>query len=397
MLTVIVDTTATFVDVMMRSTRWMQVLTLCHESRLDVVIPDVVLRETARHWGDQSVQAIETANGKISGITKSREKLTELGLDASTLIDSAPVTTTPDPERFAQDTRDKLIALGVRFEAVPSHVTVETVLQRDLACARPFARSGKGFRDTLVWETVKQVVLDAAAGDRVALVTNNSNDYCDETGAIAPELLAELTGARAELQRFADLGALLSDATMAPLVAGLATSDKQLAAFLALATQTRDEGYEPPPVDEIVTAAVLNALEQLAGDDVETLNATTAGHDFTALDIPDEIESVSIDVITPHESTLSWQTYETYQDTTLLIQAEIEAEVSLVGFVYKSDLGYLQHESEPDDVYVLEWDWNDHMARVSTTSQAQLTFQIRLERGHDFVDDCELEGVQPIT
>jgi hypothetical protein len=36
-------------------------------------MPDVVLRETVRHWEAEASRAIETANGKIAGIKKSRE------------------------------------------------------------------------------------------------------------------------------------------------------------------------------------------------------------------------------------------------------------------------------------------------------------------------------------
>ncbi|MGI5238807.1 hypothetical protein [Dactylosporangium sp. CA-139066] len=95
MITVIVDTTATFVDVMMKSTSWTQLLTLCDGSRIQVVLPEVVLRETARHWEAEALKVIETANGKIDGIKKSRERLTEIGIDGSSLVDSTPVTASP--------------------------------------------------------------------------------------------------------------------------------------------------------------------------------------------------------------------------------------------------------------------------------------------------------------
>lgn len=187
MITVIVDTTATFVDVMMKSTRWMQLLTLCHDSQVQVVLPDVVLRETVRHWHIEATRAIDNANGKIVGIKKSREKLTELGIDGSSLVDSTPVSATPDKAKFEEEKLKKLVSLGVQVKPVPDHVDIETVLQRDLAHRKPFTKTGKGFRDTLVWETAKQVVLESDVGDKFFLVTDNSTDYCDETGALAPE------------------------------------------------------------------------------------------------------------------------------------------------------------------------------------------------------------------
>lgn len=102
MITVVVDTTATFVDVMMKTTPWMQLLTLCHDSQIQVVLPDVVLRETARHWEAEAREVIEAANGKIGGIKKSRDRLTELGLDGSNLVDSTPVTANADRSDFQE-------------------------------------------------------------------------------------------------------------------------------------------------------------------------------------------------------------------------------------------------------------------------------------------------------
>ncbi len=394
MITVIIDTTATFVDVMMKSTRWMQLLTLCHDSQVQVVLPDVVLRETARHWQAEALQAIDTANGRIVGIKKSREKLTEFGIDGSSLVDSTPVTATPDKAKFEEETLEKLVSLGVQVKPVPDHVDIETVLRRDLARRKPFNKTGKGFRDTLVWETAKHVVLASNVGDEIFLVTDNSTDYCDKTGALAPELLAEVEGATGELTRVANLEQLLNHGGLAPMVAGLAKTYEQLATFLALAADAHEADAEPLPVDQVVKNAVIQALEHLAGEEVETLNEATSGLDFSELSIPGELEGLSIDTVEPDESTLSWQTYETYQDTTFLIQAEINTEISLVGFAYKSDVGYLEEEKK---LYVLEWDWNDHMAYVSTTTRARLIFQIRLEQGMDFVEECEFEGAQPLV
>lgn len=378
----------------MKSTQWMQLLTLCHGSQVQVVVPDVVLRETARHWHDEALQAIDNANGKIGGIKKSHEKLTELGIDGSSLVDSTPVTATPDESKFVEETLEKLVSLGVHVKPIPDHVDIETVLKRDLARTKPFTKTGKGFRDTLVWETAKQVVLESAADDKIFVVTGNSADYCDEAGALAPELLAEVEGAAGELARVADLEELLNHGTLAPMVAGLAKTEEQLATFLKLAAGTHDTDAEPLSVDQVVKDAVIHALEQLAGEEVKTRNETTSGVDFSELNISGDLEGLSIDTVDPDESTLSWQTYETYEDNTLLIQAEIHAGISLLGFAYKSDVAYLEEGAE---VHVLEWDWNDHMAYVSTMTNARLIFQIRLEQGLDFVEECEFEGAKPLV
>ncbi|MBU2669935.1 DUF4935 domain-containing protein [Actinoplanes bogorensis] len=392
MITVIVDTTSTFDDVMLKSTAWMQILTLCHMSRIEVVLPDVVLRETARHWEAGALEAIQIANGKIAGLKKSRERLVEMGIDTKGLVDSETVNAKADKSGFEEATREKLLSLGVRVEPIPEHVDVETILQRDLARKKPFSPSGKGFRDALVWETVKAVVLTSAANAKNFFVTNNTGDYC-QAGGLAPELEAEVKNAAGKLLWVANLEELLKHGALAPMVAGLAKTSDELAKFLAFATTTRDEGAEPLPVEQVVKEAVISALENLNGEDVKTDNAATTGLNFSGLGIPSELEGLSIDAVDADASSLTWQTYETYDDTTLLIQAEIEAEITLDGFAYKSDVGYLVDDD--GNIRMLEWDWNDHMAHVGTTVMARLSFQIRLEQGADFVEECEFEGAQP--
>jgi hypothetical protein len=236
--------------------------------------------------------------------------------------------------------------------------------------------------------------VSGSRGELHFLVTDNSTDYCDETGVLAPELCAEVQDAAGELIRVADLGELLKHRTLARVVAGLEKTAEQLIAFLALAVATRSADAEPLSVDEVVKSAVTHALEQLAGENVRTVNAATSGFDFTELSIPSELEGLSIHTVEPDETTLNWQTYETYQDSTLLIQAEIDAEITLEGFAYKSDISYAGAEEQ---IYVLDWDWNDHMAYVGTTTEARLIFQIRLELGMDVVEACEFEGVQTLV
>jgi hypothetical protein len=37
------------------------------------------------------------------------------------------------------------------------------------------------------------------------------------------------------------------------------------------------------------------------------------------------------------------------------------------------------------------------VAYVGTTTKARLRFQIRLEQGMDFLEECEFEGAQPLV
>lgn len=400
MVIIIVDTTVTFVDVMMRTTNWVHLLTLCRHSQLRLVVPDVVLRETVRHWQGQAIEAVELANARLDGIPHNKVRLEGLGLDASQLPPPARVTTPPDHRMFESATRERLSLVGAVVLPVPSRVDIEAVLQRDIARKKPFDSKGRGFRDTLIWETIKDVAFESGDGDTIYFVTDNSGDFCGDDGKLAPELLAEVPdpAAAARLIQVKDLDTLIASAEVAPMVAGLTKSNDDVASlfttFLARAragrpSEPNEQGddHEQQTVNEIVRAAVLTAAEELVGEDVEAAYEAPYGDSFLSL-IPSEVEEPSISSIEPDESTIEWQTYDTYDDTTFLIRAEVVADIELVGFAYKADA---IHSEESQ---ILDWDWNDHMARVSVSVHARLIFRIRLEQGQGFVEECELEGVE---
>lgn len=165
---IFVDTTTTFVDVMMTKTRWMQILSLCAKDRIRVVISTVVLRETGRHWEEQAKTA-------LTRVLHGQKSLAELGLGESDVAAGVREVTV-DPDAFCERQINRLTSLGV--EILPSpNVGVAEILDRDLARRKPFAKSGKGFRDVLIWHSVKERSASLPKGSLVYFVSNNTNDY----------------------------------------------------------------------------------------------------------------------------------------------------------------------------------------------------------------------------
>lgn len=375
---------------MMKRTTWMQLLTLCADGKVELVVPRVVLEETARHWAKQAQEAVDIAEERVAKVLKSQKSMNylELGEDMSP-IPEAPKPAV-DPKQFLEKTSQKLLSLGVYIAPVPDQVDIKTVLSRDLERKKPFNDAGKGFRDVLVWETIKDIVLKSASGEHVIFVTGNSDDFCEGTG-LAPELLAEVAGAESELTRVADLDELLASPKVAPAVRSLAKSDEELSLFLVAAVSQDEPPTEAPSVSDSIHQAMLSTAEAMLDDEVQTENDATSGHDFTGLGVPDQMENVSIAWVDPVEDSITWQTYETYDDTTLLIRGEMDAEISLQGLVYKADYYLIDEEVE-----LVDWDSSEHYAHVVFPVEAHMVFQIRVEQGMDHVEECEFEGIEPL-
>ncbi|OLT18604.1 hypothetical protein BJF78_00230 [Pseudonocardia sp. CNS-139] len=222
-------------------------------------------------------------------------------------------------------------------------------------------------------------------------ITDNAEDYClgDE---LHPDLAAEIEGAQSEVRHVKNLEALFSEADLGAMVAGLVADDTELSRFLARAMEPREPDYELPTVEEIVRLAVIGAAEGLVNEEVKREGFASSGLDFTAIAIPSEIQSPMVSYVECDEQSVDWESFETYDDTTLLVRATVDANVSLEGFVYKSDYVVVDHGI----VQLRMWDWNDHMAHVSTTVHARLVFQLRVEVGVG-VDDVEFESAEPLA
>jgi PIN domain len=110
----------------------------------------------------------------------------ELGSYAKVFGFKPPSLPTPfDAAAFEKYFRKRLSELGIKILAIPP-VSHADLVARDLAEKKPFAASGKGYRDALIWLSFLEV-LDGTT-TRAVLVTNNTSDFATRTnpGCIWP-------------------------------------------------------------------------------------------------------------------------------------------------------------------------------------------------------------------
>lgn len=386
---IVVDTTATFDDVMLSRTRWMQLLSLCARKRVRVAIPIVVLLERARHWEEQATDAVKAAKGRYGRAVKGRKSFSDLGLGE--LADPIPVPHVPIDRGVAhEELVERLTKLGVEILPLPT-VTVPEILERDLAGKRPFDKSGKGFRDALIWHSVKELLAQLKSDCIVYFVTNNTGDFClgDD---LHPDLQSEIGGLGLDLRRVGKLDELVETDPISPLIAGLAATDEELEAFLTTAMEAEAEDFPTPSIGDLIREALESAVSALIDEEIQTdADEMRFGLDFSEIAIPREIDSPTIVHVEPDPKSVEWDTYETYDEETLLIRASIDAEVEVQGFVYKSDYYGME-----DEVTLIQFDWNDHMSFVQASVEARLVFQLRVEAGAGVVEQAEFEMAESL-
>lgn len=147
---------------------------------LDVIparlrVSEVVVDEVVNRYSEDLIEAVQNIE-KASAILNR--------ISGTEIIKSPQMDFVKEKNKY-RDFLTKRIA-DVGGEVIPyPEITHKEVVARDLSRKKPFNRDGKGYRDFLIWKSVKGL---AFIGDNpVVFISNNTGDFGDETG-IHPDL-----------------------------------------------------------------------------------------------------------------------------------------------------------------------------------------------------------------
>lgn len=151
-------------------------------------VPELVLLEVIHKWGQRVEQEIVNARS----VAKAAKRLGLEGLEV----------TIPELDdevrRFGISLRQKLQDASVTIYPIPG-VSHEFLVNKAVQRQSPFADNGSGYRDALIWETIKGIL--RTGDDAVTFVTNNTSDFGSSSGTIRKSLLEELTHSGIEHER----------------------------------------------------------------------------------------------------------------------------------------------------------------------------------------------------
>lgn len=145
-----------------------------------LIIPQVVIEEVIRHFRRAYAKS-------LSSYRYAKRTLQYIGRDLNDL---------PEAEEVLQEYRAILLArleeLDAKILPIPD-IEVNELLKRDLAERKPFSPSGKGFRDSLIWESI---ILDAKSSpDEIALISNDgafTSGHKESNFSLHPHLADDL-------------------------------------------------------------------------------------------------------------------------------------------------------------------------------------------------------------
>ncbi|MGA5351124.1 PIN domain-containing protein [Streptomyces thermodiastaticus] len=379
-VTVAVDTSAFFSDLMMKNEAWINTLLRAKRGEIDLWVPEVVIQESLRHFNRSLEAALKEMRDGLAAVRALR-------LDEDLLPPRKELekSVREKAEGFEERFRQRLLDAGARFLALPS-ISHADLLSRAIAEKKPFRRKVQdpdkqgpdGYRDALIWASITEAASGFTEDDTLIFVTNNHKDFCDKNGEdIAADLLVDLPSPRPTVRRLKSLDAMLKylPQTVAPPMAE------------PTVTPSEPTG---PSLDDKILHAVLATCEELLGADVDDGYAEhSPGYSFGSVSLPGAMENITIESITPDAGTFTWGTYDRFAEGTVLATASINADLLFDGFMDKHSY-YASDEVDAHDS-----DWNDHVAWVYVERSAQLTFHVTIEEGTQEVD-VTFEGGEAI-
>jgi hypothetical protein len=245
--------------------------------------------------------------------------------------------------------RRKLQLFNVVFLPMPAD-THEQVLERALQRKKPFAKNKDGYRDTLVWLTLKARIR-AHPGEYV-FITNNTKDFTADE--LAGELRELPQGCTLLFEH--DLNTFIENHAKAALEQ-LAALKKELLAKLAL-----------PGVD------LKEELSNLSSDVLRDIGyqLRIRHYEYDKIESPYYIDSYE------HPDDIEVQEVYRAQDE-VMIECSASYDCTIDGYLFKSDTYGLVDEG----IYVSDWDWNEHYVAVEFHGTVEIHFLLRLSEEDD--------------
>lgn len=369
MRAIVVDTTT----LQRRSTelkgfQWTLVLNASRSGKFLLAVPEVCLLEANRQVQislDHAAMEIKRAASSI--------RLMDVSDDLKLFCDRFQKEANAEGEKFILNAKTRIHEHGGRVLPLPD-VSHSVVVQKELGFVKPFSEDGSGYRDTLIWHSLLDLVRSEPGLEELFFVTNNSSDF-----AVSKKNKHQLAA------NLVDEVKIINNELSLHLVSTL----DEFIAKLDLTRPSTAEGSENAR-DANFNTDLANAIER-AADDVLWSDFDVLLEVAEALDVhfPEWFESPKIAHMEIDFDTLTYSESEIGDSTDTVLICEVEAEIFAESPVYKGEM-----HSIPNEYWVSDGDMNDHYGEVQTSVHGKLQFNA-LASLRGSISSCTLIGLLP--
>jgi len=319
---ILIDTNAFHGEWELTSPHARLLLAAARSDEVDVIVPEVVIIETAGMARRELGTAWENHE-------KARRTLTALGEP----IDKLDLDLEAKAAEYEQRLRQKLRENGVSTPQ-PTNVSHIDLVKRAVARQKPFNQHGGGYRDSLIWLHA----VEAAHDDEVVIVTNNHVDFArskDEPTELADALKHELEAHGLETD-VVTIVKTIGDAVRKHI-------DPSADALIRVRAELADGAIQSQLYEAVNEDLLLREVSNVDDDDLRRLDVRDI-----QIEGVHELRDVEVD-----------DAYEADGEITFNFRAVVDVEAEFFAFKYEAfsddELSHL----------ITDWDWNESMTRGS--------------------------------
>lgn len=340
-----------------------------------LVVPEVVVREFGRR---KFADAGKRRTKGISSWSTALRDLAAAGVDLPAEVPSVrQLRDSPTVSRadHTAELRANLAEHDVDIEPIPA-ADHDVLVEWSLSGHPPFDETDKGYRDALIWETVKAIAVASPVGSEIVFVTNDK-DFCGsagDSGALHNDLIA-------------DLESVTSNAVVVAKSISEAMTLTKLDSVHAELSEDDHDLYVD--ISQLIAAAIPGACDDMLGMELpDFVSVDFSSEPAFKLTLPDLEGPIIVTEVDPRLDTVTVDVHEKYEGDTQIGEARFLATVTCSGQIHKADFAISDVNWDVQDA-----DFNEHYMEVATSAEVELTFRF-LVNGNE-VDSLEFEsGIQ---
>jgi hypothetical protein len=361
---IVLDANVLISDYWLRSPSFVLLRDFLKKSKATLVVPKVVLEEVINHRREDLAKAKSEIHKALREFNRLIRDFTGLGSPAAVISKKSR----EDPyEKFLSSELGNLNAQTPDYSDIPH----TEVVKRDLDRRKPFQESGKGYRDTLLWETIVRncIKKDTAT----VLITDNVRDFYHSGDHLHKDLSQELVAKNVEGSTVIlcrDL-ATFTDTYIVPYL-------RKRKDFAVLVQNRKVQGLD---------------LSKVCDENIDSLIESLNESPFVMMGDPGQYEP-EVDVVDVGTEFNVTEASEVSENV-LLVVFVCQAEVSFTFFLSHSEY-YSMSERESRNIAVLEPNWNEHVMQVETSTSASFMCRLTFNSETQEVESFEVESVESL-
>jgi hypothetical protein len=361
---IVLDANVFIADYWLRSPSFVLLRDFLKKTSATLVVPKVVFEEVVNHQKED----LDRVKSDVRRALRDAGRLIRNFKTQEDSVKAISKKSSEDPyEKFLSSELAGLKSRVPDYNEIPH----ADVVRRDLRRQKPFQESGKGYRDTLLWETILRNCIEKDVV--TVLITNNVRDFYDSAGDLHKHLQSDV------LARKADKNSLV-------LCRDLPTfTDTYVVPYL----RKRKDFAALVQHDKVSGLNLTTVCEENVDTLIEALNKSPS----VMIDDPGQYEP-EVDVIDIQRDFHVDEASELSKNL-LLVVFEFHAEVYFTYFLPRSEY-YPMSDDESSKIIVLDADWNDYVMRVETKRTARFTCRLTFNSDGQEVESFEVEAVESV-